>query len=63
MFKYLNVEYLNILLEMLDVIQGLINTFICSSTVSEKLGLTSGKIFAFINILCRCPLFFLPDVK
>jgi hypothetical protein len=60
MFKYLNVEYINILLEMLHVIQGLINTFVCSSTVSEKLGLTSGKGRACINILFRCPLLFFP---
>jgi len=42
-------KYLNILLEMWHVIQGSINTFVCSSTVSEKLGLTT---------LFRCPLFF-----
>jgi len=60
MFKYLSVEYLNILLEMLHAIQGLINTFVCPSTVSEKLGLTSGTVFVFINILFRCSLFFSP---
>ena len=53
-------KYLNILLEMLHVIQGLINTFGCSSTVSEKLGLTSGKSLARINILFRCSLLFFP---
>jgi len=53
-------KYLNILLEMWHVIQGFINTFVCSSTVSEKLWLTSGKFFAFINILFRCPLLFFP---
>lgn len=41
-------KYLNILLEMLHVIQGLINTFVCSSTVIEKLGLQTEN---FLHLL------------